>query len=125
MSENVTPELRPNQVKAAAVLATTGRISEAAAAAGVSRKTIWQWLKQPEFKAQLNEAARAALDDLARVLAVGSYDAAAVLRSIMDNAHQPGAVRVKAAIAWLSALSSLHQIFEFEKRLAALEEKTK
>jgi hypothetical protein len=123
VGENVTPELRPNQLLAIQALTATGRISEAAAAAGVARKTVYAWLREPAFKSQLDEAARAALGELARTLALGSQDAAGVLRSIMSNTKQPGHVRVRAALGWITAMSSLYQIFEFEARLAALEDR--
>ena len=69
MGETVTENaLKPRQVAAIAALLATGKISDAAAAGGVSTKTVYAWLKQDAFKAEL----RAAEGDAMRSLALPS-----------------------------------------------------
>ena len=75
MGEKVTT-ITPRQSLAILALLTSGKVPDAAAAAGVSSKTVYAWLKQPAFQAALGAAAAAALTGLARRIA-GLRDSAA------------------------------------------------
>jgi len=57
MTRNVTdPVLTPKQRKAVEALLLTGDVSAAAKAAGVSRESLYRWLRQPLFLAAVREA---------------------------------------------------------------------
>lgn len=78
--------LRPRQRRAIETLVTIGNVTEAAKTAGVTRKTIYRWLKQPIFQEALAEAEAESLAELSRQL--GRLDAEsieALKKAIGDN----------------------------------------
>ena len=66
MSDDQT--LSGKQRKALEALLHTGEVSHAATAAGVSRDTVYRWMKQPAFAAAVRDAESRALDEVSRVL---------------------------------------------------------
>jgi transposase len=69
MGKNVTPKQRI----ALEVLLTGTTVKDAADRAGVSRKTVYRWLKDPTFRATLDAATKDALNNLSlRVVALGN-----------------------------------------------------
>lgn len=70
MVEKVTQKNRVTQKQSLAIsaLLTTGDVSRAAEAAGVTRKTVHKWLKLPAFSAALEDAERNAFSDATRRL---------------------------------------------------------
>ncbi len=123
MSANLTdPQLTPKQRKAVEALLTTGEVVEAAQAAGVSRDTLYRWLKAPVFQRAVRQAEAQALDDLSRLLVRLGRTAVATLAKAMSDATVPPASRVRAADAALSRLLQLRELATLEARLTALEE---
>jgi len=114
--ENITPR----QLQAVESLLVCGDITMAAKAAGVSRPTLYTWMKQPAFSAALRTAEQAALETLTKRLVVLGTKAVATLDSAMDSSA-PLAVRVRAADAVLSRLLQLHERVILEQRVAELE----
>ena len=114
--------LGPKQRKAVEALLTTGDARSAAQAAGVSRDTLYRWLKQPAFLAAVREAEARALDELSRVLVRLGSTAAATLERAMAEPSAPWATRVRAADASLGRLLQLRELATLEARVAALEE---
>ena len=121
MSENDTPK-KPTarQRKAITALLTTGDKNQAAEAAGVSRRTLYRWLHQAEFRAALQLAETEALDELSRELVRLAGKAARTLERAMDSAELDNA-RIRAADIVLSRLLQLRELVTIEQRLAALE----
>ena len=123
MPENLTShELTGKQRKAVEALLTTGEVAAAAQAAGVSRDTLYRWLKQPAFLAAVREAEARALDDLSRLLVRLGRTAAATLAKAMGDPAAPYPTRVRAADAALGRLLQLRELATLEARVAALEE---
>lgn len=121
MGETVTENaLRPRQVAAIAALLGTGKISDAATAGGVSTKTIYAWLKQDAFKAELRQAEGEALRHLARQLAGLGDAAAAALRDALDDS-QPMAMRLRAADMVTARTPALLELVDLLGRIEALE----
>lgn len=84
MTPNIT--LRPNQRRAIEVLVTTGNVTAAAEAAGVTRQTVHRWLRDnDEFKRALALAERAALAKLNRNLLRLSDKAIKALEKALDD----------------------------------------
>ena len=122
MPTNVTPDgLTPKQRKAVEALLTTGEVAAAAQAAGVSRESVYRWLKQPAFLASVREAEARALDDLSRLLVRLGRTATATLAKAMGDASTPWATRVRAADASLGRLLQLRELVTLEGRVAELE----
>ena len=123
MPQNVTPhELKPKQRRAVEALLTTGEVSAAAQSVGVSRETLYRWLRQPVFHQAVRQAEAQALDDLSRLLVRLGRTAVATLAKAMSDPTVPPASRVRAADAALSRLLQLRELATLEARLTALEE---
>ena len=125
MGETVTEnELRPRQVAAIAALLSSGKIADAAAAGGVSTKTIYQWLQQPAFKTALRTAEGDALRSLARRLAGLGELAADALKDALD-AKQSITVRLRAADLVTARGPVLLELVDLIGRIEALESHVK
>ena len=121
MGEKVTEiDLKPRQVAAIAALLATGKIPDASTAAGVSTKTIYQWLRQDAFKAELRQAESDALRGLARRLAGLGESAADALKDALDSEQNIG-VRLRAADLVLSRGPALLELVNVLERLEVLE----
>lgn len=122
MTRNVTDSiLSPRQRKAVEALLVTGDVSAAAKEAGVSRESLYRWLKQPAFLEAVREAEARALDELSRLLVRLGRSAATTLAKAMGDAETPAATRVRAADVVLARLLQLRELATLEARVADLE----
>jgi phage terminase small subunit len=125
MTANVTPgtapHLSPKQRKAVEALLVTGDVTAAAREAGVSRESIYRWLKQPRFLEAVREAEARALDELSRLLVRLGRTAATTLAKAMSEESTPVATRVRAADVTLARLLQLRELATLEARVAELE----
>ncbi|WP_019072391.1 hypothetical protein [Streptomyces hokutonensis] len=86
---------------------------------GVSGRTIRRWAEAPEFRAEVEAARRALLDEAVRALSSAARDAVTVLHdSLSDDSP---AIRLRAAVALLGALPNIAEHVALEERVAALE----
>lgn len=86
---------------------------------GVSGRTIRRWAEAPDFRAEVEAARRALLDEAVRALSSAARDAVSVLHeSLTDPAPN---IRLRAAVALLGALPSISEHVALEERIAALE----
>ena len=123
MPQDLTdPQLTPKQRRAVEALLTTGEVAAAAQAAGVSRDTLYRWLKQPAFLGAVRAAEARALDDLSRLLVRLGRTAAATLAKAMADPAAPYATRVRAADVALGRLLQLRELATLEARVVALEQ---
>lgn len=90
------------QRKAVRALTTNTTISQAAEAAGCSRRSIYTWLKDPQFLAELHALEDAGASEFRRTLAIGRTEALKTLLHLMKNAKSEN-VRHAAAATWLGA----------------------
>lgn len=121
MGDNVTENpLRPRQMAAIAALLNTGKVPDAAAAGGVSTKTIYAWLREPAFATALRTAEADALRGLARRLAGLGEAAADALRDALKE-NQPIGVRLRAADLVTQRGPALAELTDLISRLEALE----
>jgi hypothetical protein len=125
MPRNLTPgaaqELTPRQRKAVEALLTTGEVTAAAQAVGVSRETLHRWLRDPVFVEAVRAAEAQALDDLSRLLVRLGRTAAGTLAKAMSDAATPIATKVRAADATLGRLLQLRELATLEARVTELE----
>lgn len=123
MGKKVMPEveaeqaaLRSKQTPALAVLLEGGSVREAAEAAGVAPKTVYAWLRTPEFRACLVQVQKATIEHASRRLAQLAHQATEALQKVLTDNETPPNVRVKAAEAVLSRLSDLYNLARDEER---------
>ncbi len=89
------------QQKFVALIATGSTASEAAAATGVHRNTVLNWVRSSAFAEAYQQACRrrsAAFTEHAEALAIESF---AAIRAIIADPQMPPAVRLKAALAMI------------------------
>ncbi len=103
-----------------AALAGGQPVEQAAAAAGVSPRTAWRRLQDPDFRQRLDDArqqtVQAAVDTLTR-----ASTAAAMTLATLLKPEQRATVRLAAARAILELGGRMREAGELEARLAALE----
>ena len=118
MNDDLT--LNAKQRAAIVALLTTGDVTKAATAAGVSRESLYRWLRDPRFKAELRQAEGDAMRGLARRLA-GLGDLAADSLSDALDPGQPIGIRLRAADLVLTRGPALFELVNLVDRLERLE----
>lgn len=113
--------LSTKQRKALEALLQTGEVSHAATTAGVSRDTIYRWMKQPTFAAAVRHAEAQAIDEVSRVLIRLSRSAVGTLAAAMADREGPIGPRVRAADITLNRLLQVRELAVLEERVATLE----
>ncbi len=96
-------------------------IQDAAARAGVNRKTLSRWLAEPSFWRAYRTASDAGLQTAARRLAAQMDGAVDVLVAVRDDAGAPPGVRLRAAQLVIESGLRLLEAVDISERLAALE----
>src|SRR5687767_14856159 len=100
-------------------LLTCRTLAEAAAKAGVSERSLRNWLKRPAFQAAYRSARRQIIEQAVTQL---QRSADAAVKALQRNLKcgQPGN-EIKAAVAVLDHSMKGVELLELEERLAALE----
>ena len=114
-------KLRRKQEEAIAALLSQPRVEDAARTVGVAVRTLYRWMREPEFAARYKEARRAAFGQCTARLQQMSAAAVSTLGKIMVDANAPAASRVRAASCILERAAQAIEIEEIETRLDALE----
>lgn len=120
MNEKVK-ELTPKQVQGIRSLLTKHSISEAAKDAGVTDRTVYRWLEEPEFKKALTQAEDLAIDAAARGLVGMTEKALTTITEVLDSATVHPATRLRAAECVLANVLKLYELRNLAARVAALE----
>ena len=109
--------------KEAAVMAllSSRNVEEAARVAGVDPRTLYRWMKDPEFDAAYREAKRAAFSQSIARLHQMSSAAVSTLGKIMIDANAPASTRVRAADSILDHTAKAIEIEDIEARVSDLE----
>jgi hypothetical protein len=110
--------------KDAAIIAllSARSIEEAARTANVPPRTLYRWLKEPEFDAEYRRAKRAAYGQaIARLHQATSAAATTLIKTMIDGAT-PASVKVRASEAILNHTAKAVEIEEIEARVKALEQ---
>jgi hypothetical protein len=110
--------------KEAAIIAllTSRSIEEAAKTADVPPRTLYRWLKEPEFDAAYRKAKRVAFGQAIARLHHMTGAAVSTLGKVMLDPATPPATKVRAADSILDHTSKVMEIEEIEARVAALEQ---
>ena len=120
MSENVK-ELTPKQQQALRLLVSQPSITTAADGAGVSERTVYRWLDDPEFKQALNVALDQSIDAAARGLLGLTQKAIQTIECVIDDPDLHPSIRLKAAELDISNTLKLVELRNLAQRIAALE----
>ncbi len=116
-------KLSSQQIKAIAALLTVSEIADAARQSGIAERTLYRWLRSPDFQAALKDAQRQAVEAAVRRLSGASGKALDVLDEVMGSTSATDGVKVRAALGVIDSLIKLSTFVSFEDRLANLEER--
>jgi hypothetical protein len=101
-------------------------IEEAAREAGISKRTLLRWLREPEFRAAYTQAKADVLKMASGILTRNMGRAAKVLSEIFDGAPTPHTgARVTAALGTLRMAFDSFELENLEERIRKLEETQK
>jgi len=100
-------------------LLSAGSVDQAAALAGLSRTTLFEWLKDPEFQNELERARAAAFDGGLAAIKSGAEEAARVLLELLKSRNET--TRRLSAETILSFALKIHEGRDLEGRLRTLE----
>lgn len=102
-------------------LLTEPTITTAAEKAGITPRTLYKWLKLPEFRSAYMAAKREAVTVAIARLQQAATEAVEALRSIMNDPKKPASARVSAARAILEMAIKAIEIEDLEVRIEELE----
>lgn len=115
--------LTPKQQKALACLLTEATMEGAAKAAKISKVTLYEWLKQPEFKNALDDARHLLFGDGLATLKAAMTEGIEALRAALNDPEATVANKITAATKLIELALRSHETMEVEARLQALESK--
>lgn len=119
MADSVT--LTKRQRAAIAAILSTPTLQQAADQVGVTRRTLYRWLNQAEFRAALAEAQSDALGVVVARLA-GLLGKALDVIGLDLGLGVDGKVRLRAALGILGHYAALAEFLDLASRVAALEQ---
>lgn len=93
---------------------------EAADLAGVTERTLYRWLSEPDFRANLTAAEGMAIEGAGRQLLAGQQKALDTLQDLMTNATSES-VKRQACNDWLSMIFKYRELAALENRVTELE----
>jgi hypothetical protein len=115
--ENLTTKQR----KAIECLLTRGDTTSAATEAGISRQTLYLWLKQDDFKKALEAGTAEALESLSRALIGLGGKAASTLDDILSDRTTPYSASLRAVEIVIGNILRLRELITLEQRVSVLE----
>ena len=113
--------MTPKKQKALVALLTQPTKEKAAAAAGITSKTLRSYLDNPEFQAEYRKAFAQLVEGATRQAQRTLDPAIAVLREIMQDGGENGQVRVSAARSVLEYGLKMTEQTDILTRLSELE----
>jgi hypothetical protein len=114
-------KLGRKQEGAIVALLSQRNVEDAARVAGITPRTLYRWLKEPEFEAAYRAAKRAAFGQAVTRLQQGASAAATTLLKTMIEPNTPASVRVRAAECVLNHAMKAIEIEDIEARVSELE----
>ena len=120
MSGNVT-ELKPKQEEAIMALLSNRTVEDAARVVKITPRTLYRWLNEPGFDAAYRQARRTAFSQCTARLQQASRAAVSVLLRVLTDRATPAAVQVRAADSVLNHAAKSMEIEDIEARVAEIE----
>ena len=100
---------------------TEPTIKAAADKIGITPRTLYKWLKMPEFRSAYMQAKREAVSVAITRLQQAATEAVEALRAIMNDTSKPASARVSAARSILELAIKAIEIEDLEVRIEELE----
>jgi len=113
--------LNGKQIKAVEALIACDTLDEAAKTVGISRATMYRYLKEPAFESELNRAKRQLVNRAILRLQQSCGDATRALAEICRDKDAPASARVTASKAILDGALKAIELEDIESRIATLE----
>ena len=120
-------KITPNQHKAIQAILSGQTTAEAATAAGIHDRTLYKWLQDETFTAELRKAETLAITDAQAALIGRIEENLQILDDIKRNKDATDNARIRAVqlqletiLSWRAALITEERINEIEKRLEGL-----
>lgn len=120
-NETKTAQLIGKQSKALDALVNYDTVEGACKAAGISKSTMYRYLKDPDFNKELKTAKRQIVNRAVLRLQQTTGDAARALAEICRDKEAPASARVTAAKAILDGALKAIELEDIESRIATLE----
>jgi hypothetical protein len=120
MAGNVR-NLKPKQEEAIIALMSHQGIEDAARAIKIAPRTLYRWLKEPDFEAEYLKARRDTYKQGIARLQKNTGAAISILFKVMADPGTPAAVKVRAVECVLSQSAKALEIEDIEARVAELE----
>jgi len=96
-------------------------VRAAAKKAGLGERTIYRYLADPDFRAELHRRQDEALSAVTAALAGGMGSAVQALAGVLDDPECPQAVKARVALGWLREGRAMVETNNLVGRVAALE----
>jgi transposase-like protein len=115
-------KLKPRQHQAVRLLLEGKTVSETAEGVGVTERTLFRWLAEPVFRAEVVSAEQKVLETTSRRLLVLSEQAVNYLEQVLNSPAERGSnVRLRAVQVTLEQLVRVRELVEMEQRISELE----
>lgn len=116
-------ELNRNQKLALTALLSEPTVKAAAESCGLAERTLFYYLADETFKAELRQRQGAILGGVTSALVGLSGGAIQTLRDLLESKTATDAVKCRAALGWLRNVRDAVELRDLADRVAALEDK--
>ncbi len=113
--------LTPRQYKIISEIVAGSNYTDACGKTHINRATLYDWLKIPEFKAELNRQRSELVSDAFGVLSQSITKAVEVLKALLNSKNER--IRRLAANDIIEHILQHKEIEDLESRIAAIEQK--
>jgi transposase-like protein len=117
------PNRQNRRARAVQAMVEHYSVERAAEAAGINPSTLWRWLKQPAFEAEVRQARHRAFGQSTARLQQGMEGATVVLFRVMSDSNAKDGARVQAAKCVLAEARKSVELDDLQQRVAAVEKK--
>lgn len=114
MTQNVTRKARAIEALGAGL-----SVTDASEKADVSRKTLYRWLDDDDFKSQVLERQNETLERVSKRLSALALQGLETLSKLMTSDDE--SIRLRASSSVLSRFTEILELLRLEKRLEVLE----
>jgi hypothetical protein len=119
----IVKKFTDRQEKALTVLINEPSVAEASRALGVHRSTLFNYLANPDFKAELNRRKAEQLQEGAAELRAGVKDSVKVLKWIITKKEASDQVRINAINTLLTHAERFAELVDLEEQLQEISER--
>lgn len=114
MTQNITRKARVIEALGAGL-----SVTDASEKADVSRKTVYRWLDDDDFKSQVLERQNETLERVSKRLSALALQGLETLSELMTSDDE--SIRLRASSSVLSRFTEILELLRLEKRLEVLE----